>query len=176
MGHPSFPVRMQVIIIVLILQTAFHSSYVSAQTTLPTVSITAPKSNAFLNGMVTVTVQAYSPNGIASVDVIYTQGIISQDIPPGPKLQSPYTWNWNTSSVDNGTYTLQAQAFDNNGNNATSTPITVTIANGPPGAPALTPGSLGLLVVVVALAAIGVMVLYRKRSRGSLNLPKTSAT
>ncbi len=176
MRHQSSLVRMQLIIIVLILPTAFYSNYALAQTTPPTVSITSPTKNASLKGFVTITVQATSPDGIASVEVLYTQGIVSQDIPPGPKLQAPYSWNWNTSTVDNGTYTLQAQAFDNNGNNATSTPITVTIANGPPGAPALIPGSLGLLVVVVALAAVGVMVLYRKRSRSSLNLPRTSAT
>ncbi len=162
--------------IVLILQAAFHSSYALAQTTPPTVTITSPSNNARLNGLVTVTVQATSPDGIASVEVLYTQGIVSQDIPPGPRLQIPYSWNWNTSLVENGTYMLKAQAFDYYGNNATSTPITVTIANGPAGAPALTPGSIGLLVVVVALAAVGVMVLYRKRSHQNLNLPRTSAT
>src|SRR5712692_4309583 len=122
MGHQSFLVRMQVIILILILQAAFHSSSTLAQTTPPTVSITSPTKNASLKGPVTVTVQATSPDGIASVEVLYTQGIISQDIPPGPKLQAPYSWIWNTSAVDNGTYKLQAQAFDNNGNNATSSP------------------------------------------------------
>lgn len=167
---------MQVLIIVLTLLAAFHTDYALAQTTPPTVSITSPKNNASLNGLITITVQASSPDGIASVEVLYSQGIVSQDIPPGPKLQIPYSWTWNTSTVENGTYTLQAQAFDYYGNNATSTPITVTIANGPAGAPALTPGSLGLLVVVVVLAAVGVMILYRKRPRGSLNLPSTPAT
>ena len=173
MGHSHTLLRVQSLIIVLILQAAFHSSPVMAQTTPPSVSITSPTKNTVLRGFVTVTVQAYSPNGIHSVEVLYTQGLISQDIPPGPKLQTPYTWNWNTSAVGNGTYTLQAQAFDNNGNSATSA-INVTVANGPSSAPALTPGSLGLLVVIVVLAMIGVMILYKKRTRSTLNLPRAS--
>ncbi len=177
MRHSSFVLRIQVVVLVVLLQAAFHYSFVAAQsTTPPSVFITSPSNKGVLHGIVTVSVQASSPNGIASVEVFYSQGVVPQDIPPGPKVQGPYTWNWNTSAVDNGTYTLRAQAFDINGNNATSTPITVSVANGPSSAPALTPGSIGLLVVVLALAAVGVMVLYRRRSRSSLSLPRTNAT
>ncbi len=176
MKRSSIMLRFQILLIVLMLQAAFHSNYALAQTTPPSVSITSPTKNAILKGTVTVTVQASSPDGIiAYVEVFYIQGTFPQDIPPGPKAQGPYTWTWDTSTVENGTYTLQAQAVDDYGNSATSE-FNVTVANGPPSAPALTPGSLGVLVVIVALAAIGVMILYRRRSKSNLNLPRTSAT
>ncbi len=176
MKRSSLLLRMHILLVVLILPAAFHSNYALAQTTPPSVAFVTPTNLATLKGTVTVTVQASSPDGIiAYVEVFYIRGTIPQDISPGPKAKGPYTWTWDTSTVDNGTYTLQAQATDEFGNSATKE-INITVANGPPGAPALTPGSIGLLVVVLALAAVGVMILYRRRSRGTLNLPRTRDT
>jgi hypothetical protein len=125
--------------------------------------------------MVTISVMASDPDDlVAFVELFYQQGLLPTEISP-PKAQAPYTWNWDTNQVNNGTYTLFAKAGDTNGNNATSQVVTVHVQNGATGAPTFSPGSISLLAVIVALAAVGVMVLYRGRSRRSLKLLQTSA-
>jgi hypothetical protein len=42
---------------------------------------------------------------------------------------APYTFNWNTTSVANGSYTLTAKAYDAAGNVGTSSNVTVTVNN-----------------------------------------------
>ena len=45
--------------------------------------------------------------------------------------RSPYGVSWDTTTATNGTHTLTAVARDAAGNNKTSAPITVTVANSP---------------------------------------------
>jgi hypothetical protein len=42
---------------------------------------------------------------------------------------TPYSYNWNTTSVANGSYTLTAKAYDNAGNIGQSSNISVTVFN-----------------------------------------------
>ena len=42
---------------------------------------------------------------------------------------SPYSWSWNTTSVGNGSHTLQSRASDAAGNVGTSSNVTVTVNN-----------------------------------------------
>lgn len=162
-------VRLQAFLLIVLLQGTFHFNAVLAQ---PTVSITSPSNGAILHGTFTVMVSASSPDHIAFVEAFYQQGVVQGEI--GITATTPYSFDWDTTKLDNGTYQLYAKAVDNNGQNATSSSITVTVQNGAAGAPTLSPSSLGLLAVILVLIAVSVMIIYRGRSRRSLKLPSTS--
>src|SRR5262249_19325467 len=49
---------------------------------------------------------------------------------------TPYSLNWNTTTVSNGAHTLSAVARDTSGNTATAAAVSITVANTPP--PSLT--------------------------------------
>ena len=92
---------------------------------VPTVSIVAPITNATVNGAsVTLTATASDNVGIAGVQFVLD----------GVKLGSedtvaPYSINWNTTGVTNGTHSLVAVARDSSQNLATSSVISVTVNN-----------------------------------------------
>ncbi len=162
------------LIIILLVPAAFPSTAVLAQ---PSVSITSPSYNANLAGTSTVTVMASAPNGVSFVELFYQQGggVVQGEIAIWSK--APYTTNWDTTKVANGTYQLYAKAGDNTGNNATSALVKVNIVNGVgAGTPVLSPGSGGLLILILALVGVGGLILYRSRSRRSLKLPSAPAT
>lgn len=163
-----------ILIIVLLIPAAFPLGSALAQ---PIVSITSPSNNANLAGTYTVTVMASASDHVAFVELFYEQGggVVQGEI--AFWYQPPYTTNWDTTKVANGTYQLYAKAGDNTGNNATSSLVTVNIVNGAgAGTPVLSPGSGGLLLLILALVGIGGFILYRSRSRRSLKLPSAPAT
>ena len=175
MSRSSLVLRLQAcLLFVLLVPAVLPSITVLAQ---PSVSITSPSNNANLAGTYTVTVMASAPGvGVSFVELFYQQGggVVQGEIAIWSK--APYTTNWDTTKVANGTYQLYAKAGDNMGSNATSALVTVNIVNGAGAAPVLSPGSGGLLLVILALVAIGGFILYRSRSRRSLKLPRAPAT
>jgi len=94
-------------------------------TTVPTVSITAPGSGATLNGSVTISANASDNVGVTRVEFFDGTTLISTDTTGTPS----YAVTWNTASVSNGTHTLKAKAFDASGNVGESSLITVTVFN-----------------------------------------------
>jgi uncharacterized protein (TIGR03790 family) len=96
----------------------------------PTVSITAPVTNATVSN--TVVVSATANDNVAVANVQFQLNGMNL----GASLTSaPYTVSWNTTTTANGSYTLTAIATDTSGNAATSTPVMVTVSNtatGPP--------------------------------------------
>jgi len=93
-------------------------------TTPPTVSITAPASNATVSN--TITVSANASDNVAVADVQFQlDGVnLGADL-----TTAPYSISWNTTTAGNGSHTLTAIARDTSGNTATSTPVTVTVSN-----------------------------------------------
>lgn len=89
----------------------------------PTVSLTAPGKSSLLSGNVAITASASDNVGVSKVE-FYNNGILlfAGNV-------SPYTYNWNTASVANGSYTLSAKAYDNTGNIGQSSSISVTVSN-----------------------------------------------
>ncbi len=166
---PRRSTQFQAFLLIFLLQGAFHFNAVLGQ---PTVSITSPSNGATLHGTFTVVVSASSPDHIAFVEAFYQQGVVQGEI--GITATIPYNFDWDTTKLENGTYQLYAKAVDNNGLNATSSTVTVTVQNGVTGAPTLSPSALGLLTIILVLIAVSVMVIYRSRSRRSLKLPSTS--
>jgi hypothetical protein len=88
-------------------------------------SITSPSSNASVTGIVPITATATSTVGISSVQ-FYLDGTLL-----GTATSSPYSVSWNAYVSSNGAHTLYTLATDNDANTASSSAITVTVANAP---------------------------------------------
>lgn len=110
-----------------------------ADTTAPTVSITAPVNNATVSGSnVSVTATASDNVGVAGVKFYLDQ------TPPNGQLGNedttpPYGTTLDTITLANGSHTLRAVARDAAGNTTTSAVITVTVNNVVTPTPDVTP-------------------------------------
>src|SRR5262249_38987583 len=90
----------------------------------PTATVTAPANGATVIGMIQLTADATDNVGVAGVQ-FYVDGN-----PVGAEdTTSPYSINWESSTVGNGSHTITAQARDTAGNTAMSAPVTVTTTN-----------------------------------------------
>jgi len=96
-----------------------------ADTTPPSVTITAPAANASVSGTATLSASASDNVGIAGVQFkLDGANLGTQDTAP------PYSLSWDTTTAANGTHTLTAVATDTAGNTTTSTTVSVTVSNG----------------------------------------------
>ena len=96
----------------------------NADTTAPTVSITAPANNATVLNTVTVSANASDNVGVAGVQFkVDGTNVGAED------TTAPSSISWNTTTVGNGTHALTAVARDAAGNTQTSTTVTVTVNN-----------------------------------------------
>lgn len=94
-------------------------------TTAPTVSLTAPSQGQ--NLQLTFPISATASDDLALNRVeFYADGVLIQTI-----TQAPFSFNWNSYAVHNGTRAITAKAIDASGN-ATSQGVTITISNPPP--------------------------------------------
>lgn len=106
------------------LSATFGGNY-TIDTTPPTVSIAEPSANSTLTGGNTITIRANASDNTSISNVqILIDGTVRATL-----NSSPYTYNWNTSSVALGNHTIQARATDPYGNSASSQTITVTLAD-----------------------------------------------
>lgn len=96
----------------------------SLDTTAPTVSITSPASGATVYGTTTVSVNAADNIGVAGVSLLLDGTVAGTE-----DTVSPYSFDWNTAGIINGTHLLAARARDAAGNMATSTSVSVTVSN-----------------------------------------------
>ena len=91
----------------------------------PTVSVTQPANNATVSGTATVSANANDDTGVAGVQFRLDGTNLGVE-----DTSAPFTLQWDTTSVANGSHTLTAVARDGPGLTTTSTPITVTVSNG----------------------------------------------
>ena len=97
-----------------------------ADTTPPTVSMSAPADGATVSGTIQANATATDGSGIQSVQLVL------DGAPAGPiDATSPYSFSWDTTSAANGTHSLAAIAVDAAGNTTTSTAISVMVNNTP---------------------------------------------
>ena len=96
----------------------------------PTTSVLIPSNGASVSGaFVLLDAEASDSGGVAKVDFYLTGGSLNNALiatgTPG------YGWfaYWNTTTVPDGTYTLQSVAYDASGNQGVSSTISVTVAN-----------------------------------------------
>lgn len=96
-------------------------------TTPPTVAIASPTSGATVSGTITVTASASDNVAVAGVRFFVDGVAIGAE-----DTAAPFAVSWDTTTVPDGAHTVQAVARDAAGNTATSTPVTVTVANAAP--------------------------------------------
>ena len=93
----------------------------------PTVTLTAPAPGATVKGTValTATASASTMNGltITRVDFMIDGTIV------GTASTSPYTVNWNSTTVTMGSHSLTAKVTDSANDTATTPAITITVSN-----------------------------------------------
>jgi hypothetical protein len=114
MEHPSVSLRPY-------LEIAFRAG----DATPPSVRMTAPSAGATLSDRATLSAAASDNVRVESVQFQLDGASL------GPALTSaPYTFDWDTTAVADGTHALRAVARDWAGNVTTATAITVTTRNG----------------------------------------------
>ena len=102
------------------------SACTNADTTNPTVALTAPTNGAILSGTTIITAIATDNVGVQSV-----QFTVDGSNYGSPDTTSPYSISWDTTSATNAQHTISAVATDTSGNSATAASITVTVNNAP---------------------------------------------
>ena len=95
----------------------------SADTTAPTVALTAPANNATVSGNVTLAASATDNVGVTTVTFRLDGTAI------GAVSAAPYGMPWNTTGTTNGSHALAAVASDAAGNQATSSTVIVSVNN-----------------------------------------------
>jgi glucose/arabinose dehydrogenase len=107
----------------------------AADTTPPTVSLTAPTAGATVSGTVTVAANASDNVGVAGVQFAVDGANLGAE-----DTTSPYSISWNTTTASNGSHSLTARARDAAGNTTTSSAVIVTVSNGTGPRPGLAAG------------------------------------
>ncbi|HUP63990.1 MAG TPA: Ig-like domain-containing protein [Thermoanaerobaculia bacterium] len=95
----------------------------TGDTTAPTTSITSPADGATVMGITSVLASASDDVGVAKVE-FYLDGVLK-----ATDTSSPYEWNWDTTTVADGSHALNSKAYDAAGNVGTSSVVNVTVAN-----------------------------------------------
>ena len=90
----------------------------------PSVSITAPAAGANVAGAVNITATAADNVGVAGVQFVLDGVNLGAE-----DTTAPYSYNWNSATVANGSHTLAAIARDAAGNITSSSSVAVTAAN-----------------------------------------------
>ena len=91
------------------------------------VSITSPAAGATVSGTTSIAATATSTAGVSSVQFLLDGATLGS-----PQTSTPYVFSWNTTSASGGSHVLSASTTDALGNSATSSPVAVTVSNGPP--------------------------------------------
>lgn len=95
----------------------------SSDTIPPTCSITAPTNGATVSNTITYSADATDNEAMSRVEFYVDSNLIGTD------STSPYSIDWDTTTVVNGTRTLVAKAIDIAGNTTDSTSISVDVQN-----------------------------------------------
>ncbi len=98
----------------------------SADTTAPTLAMTAPLDGTSVSGTAVVDVTADDNVGVVKVDLFMDGTFFVSD------ASAPYSFAWDTTTIPNGTHTLLAVASDAAKNSASTASIMVTVSNTPP--------------------------------------------
>jgi 4-amino-4-deoxy-L-arabinose transferase-like glycosyltransferase len=97
--------------------------------TLPTTAVLVPASGATLSGTAALAASASSYGfGITKVQFVLSGGSYSKTVIPTTPAYSQLS-RWNTTSIANGTYTLQSVATDGAGRSSYSPAITIKVDN-----------------------------------------------
>ncbi len=91
--------------------------------TPPSATVTSPTSGATVVGTVTLSVSASDNVGVTRVEFVVDGLTIGSD------TTAPYSLAWSSTTVGNGSHTVQARAFDAAANFGTSASVSFTVNN-----------------------------------------------
>jgi uncharacterized membrane protein len=97
----------------------------ATDTTPPTTSISAPASGATVSGTVAINATASDNVGVTQMQILIDGSVVASNT-----NATALSFNWNTTTVANGSHTILSKAFDAAGNVGTSSSVTVTVSNG----------------------------------------------
>jgi hypothetical protein len=108
----------------------------------PTTSVLLPSNGASLSGSTYLDASAHDYGTLTKVEFHLTGGTLSQAL-IATAVPTYYGWlaGWNTTTVPNGTYTLESEAYDAAGLTAYSTGVTVNVNNPPPSTTVVVPST-----------------------------------
>ena len=91
----------------------------------PVVTLTNPAAGSFISEPIVIEATATDGSGIKQVRLYRDQQLLVT------KTSAPYTYNWNTNAVAEGTYTIRAVAIDE-ADRTSEQSVSVTISRAPP--------------------------------------------
>lgn len=92
-------------------------------TTAPTTAITSPRTDTTVSGTTSVIASADDAIGVTKVEFFIDNNLQRTD------NAAPYTFAWNTTTVDDGSHSISSKAFDVAGNIGNSPVVTVRVRN-----------------------------------------------
>ncbi len=97
----------------------------------PVTSLVSPSSDAALTGSQWLDASASSDIGVSTVEFCLTGGIYNNAVIASTDTSTMYGYlaSWDTTTVPDGTYTLQSVAYDTAGISTESSGVTVTVSN-----------------------------------------------
>src|SRR5438445_5793688 len=105
---------------------AVRAALGTADTTAPTATMASPTARSTVSGVVPININATDNIGVTRIELYFNGTLV------GTGASSPAAFSWNTTAYANGTYTLQARAYDAAGNVGTSVAVNVTVQNPAP--------------------------------------------
>ena len=100
------------------------SNPTSSDDTPPSVAITSPQNNSVVSQIVNITCVATDNNSIKKVE-LWVNGKSTSII----DNNEPYSLPWNTTTFDDGTYTITVRAYDQDNNKTDSNSLTLIVDN-----------------------------------------------
>lgn len=117
----------------------------------PTVSLTSPADGAIVGGTVTISASAADNIGVSKVEFYLnpatTNTLLCTD------STAPYECAWDTTTLTEGAYTLQAKAIDLSNAEGVSATVTVTVDNTPPSVNITYPGDGAVVSGAITVTA-----------------------
>ena len=124
-------------------------------TTPPTVTITSPQSGSTVSDSITITCMSSDNEGVEKVE-LWVNGVSTGVI----DNTEPYSLNWNTTTHEDGSFTIIVRSYDLSGNTTDSEPIILTVHN--------TPTEVTLWGVVYSVEDTDTLVLEDNQLTGSI--------
>jgi hypothetical protein len=97
---------------------------VVVDTTPPTVTITSPQDGSTVSDSITITCMSSDNEGVEKVE-LWVNGV-STGVTDNTE---PYSLNWNTTTHEDGSFTIIVRSYDLSGNTTDSDPMTLTVDN-----------------------------------------------
>lgn len=95
----------------------------AADTQAPTVGIASPAASGTVSGLVVVSINSADNVGVARVDLKVNGTLLASD------TTAPFGFSWDSTKLPNGMASLTAVAYDAAGNSASSSTVSVNVAN-----------------------------------------------